>query len=105
MIAGTLPSKKPVSLITATSAARRSRFASIQAYRLSEPYSSSPSNTNFRFTAGARPAARSASSADRCMTSWPLSSATPRPTNRPSRTNGSNGAVSHSSIGSTGWTS
>ena len=74
MIAGRLPSKNPVSLMTTTSASSRSRCSGIHASRLAEPYSSSPSNTKVRFTAGARPTARSASSAVRCITSWPLSS-------------------------------
>ena len=105
VIAGTLPSKKPVSLMTTASAARRSPLPAIHASRLCDPYSSSPSKRNVMLTAGARPTARSASIALRCITSWPLSSATPRPMNRPSRTNGSNGGCSHRSSGSTGCTS
>ncbi len=50
MIAGRLPSKKPLSLITARSAARRSRLASSQASRWIELDSSSPSKTNLRLT-------------------------------------------------------
>ena len=44
-MAGRLPSKKPVSLMIATSAARRSRLAASQASRPSDELSSSPSKT------------------------------------------------------------
>ena len=84
VIAGRLPSKKPVSLMIATSAASRSRLASSQRVEMdAELDSSSPSKTNLRLTGSAPRVARSASVARRWRWSWPLSSAAPRASIRP----------------------
>ena len=50
VIAGRLPSKKPVSLMIATSALRRSLLAASQASRWAELDSSSPSKTYLTLT-------------------------------------------------------
>ena len=54
---------------------------------------------------GAELAARQARTPREWNSTWPLSSEAPRPSSRPSRSAGSNGGLSHSSSGSTGWTS
>ena len=78
-----LPSKKPVSLITTASAASRSLFSRSQSSSPTDECSSSPSNRKRRLT-GSRPrVAKIASAALRCMCSWPLSSAAPRPDDAP----------------------
>jgi hypothetical protein len=51
---GTPSAKRPVSEIITTSAARRSRFASMKGTRFTEPLSSSPSSITLRLT-GRRP--------------------------------------------------
>ena len=54
----------------------------------------------------ARPARPGAARTPReWKSTWPLSSEAPRASSRPSRSAGSNGGLSHSSSGSTGWTS
>ena len=104
-MAGRLPSKKPVSLMIATSALSRSLFAASQASRWTELDSSSPSKTYLTLT-GSRPrVARIAPAAITWAWIWPLSSAAPRARIRSPTTTGSNGGEVHRSSGSTGWTS
>ena len=96
-----------VSLITITSQASRSRSRRSRSAKCSEPDSSSPSTISLMVTGGASPpdAATAARTPSEWMSTCPLSSEAPRPSSRPSRSTGSNGGLSHSSSGSTGWTS
>ena len=105
VIAGMFPAKNPESATSATSAVSRPAFAMSHGSRCTELDSSSPSKTRRRFTGSAPRTARSASAAARAIEMFDLSSEAPRARTRPSRTIGSNGAASHSSTGSTGWTS
>ena len=99
VIAGTLPSKKPESLMIAASALSRSRLSASQRSRCAELDSSSPSNRYLTLT-GKRPAvARIAAAAITWAWIWPLSSAAPRASIRSSTTTGSNGGDVHSSSG------
>ncbi len=91
-----------VSNTTHASAPRES--AATQSAALRPPTSSSASETTRTFT-GSAPSAASRRAASRRIQSCALSSATPRQCSQPSRTVGSNGGVSQSSIGSGGWTS
>ena len=104
---GTSAAHMVVSLITITSQASRARSRRSSAAKCSEPDSSSPSTISLTVTGGAvAPEAASAARTPReWMSTWPLSSEAPRPSSRPSRSAGSNGGLSHSSSGSTGWTS
>jgi len=104
-MAGRLPSKNDVSLMTATSADNRSRSAVSHASRWTELDSSSPSKTYFTLTGSLPRVARSAAAAITWAWSWPLSSAAPRASKRSPMTTGSNGGEVHRSSGSTGWTS
>ena len=76
-----------------------------QASRWAEVDSSSPSNTYLRLTGKPPRVARTAAADIRWAWTWPLSSAAPRASIRPSTTTGSNGGDVHRSSGSTGWTS
>ncbi len=105
MIAGRLPSKKPVSLMIATSAASRSRLASSQMSRCAELDSSSPSNRYLTLIGKPPRVASRAWAAITWAWIWPLSSAAPRASSRSPTTTGSNGGEVHRSSGSTGWTS
>ena len=92
VMAGTFPVKKPVSLMIATSAATRSRFASSHASRCVELDSSSPSNTYLRLT-GKRPRVARTAAADITMgvDLALVVGRAPRASIRPSTTTGSNG--------------
>ena len=108
---GTSGAAMPVSLTTTTSQASRSAFSFSSAAKCGEPDSSSPSMSSLTVTAGvSRPvAARCARMPSRWKATLPLSSMAPRACSSgpsgPSTRVGSNGGCTHSSGGSTGWTS
>ena len=106
-IDGTSAAHMPVSLTTITSQASRSRSRRSKSAKCPEPDSSSPSISSLTVTGGAPllEAARQALMPREWNSTWPLSSEAPRPSSRPPRSAGSNGGLSHSSSGSTGWTS
>ena len=91
--AGTPTRQLIESASTRTSPPRRSPCLARSAGRVGDPISSSPSTRTVTPTPGSLPSARSAA---QCNAMPALSSAAPRPYNRPSRSTGSNGSVSHS---------
>ncbi len=110
VIAGRSRLHMPVSQISATSAFSSSALACRNGLRLALPDSSSPSSSMVTLSGRLPVTSFQARAASTKVISWPLSSQAPRaaitlrsPASVTSR--GSNGGVSHRSIGSTGWTS